>query len=337
MGDNSEAQNRNPTPAVGILANEMFDDRRILYVEGDLASCLEPFVSESERFSYGSWLGDANVKFLEMGGAQVVPISPYQSDSFYKYVFDNTNGLYIPGNIFSDEVTRITNLFMEWSRESSADGNVFPIWGPFFSLTKFWPKVLSKNPMLSSPALITKGPDWEESKFVQFLSEEMREQIQKEHCTQGDSSELKRVTEEVFYQSGLGTMFKYVAGMIGENNEKYVSMLENDELGWYQLNFQPEKPSNVQDPSAEVICSELSIRFSFECAMFFVDQTRRNSHRLDDLSLLIYKEKKIHTRFPHYIRENSLVRIVVPYDQWYSAVYILPKTLKYTKDTYIFE
>ena len=106
-------------------------------------------------------------------------------------------------------------------------------------------------------------------------------------------------------------------------------MIENEKYDWYQFQFHPEKTSYLQDPAANIIFTDLAVRFSFECAMFFIDQARKNTHRLDDLSLLIYKEKRIHLSK---VQENSSI----PLDQSYSSVYLLRTQLLYNKDNFIF-
>lgn len=161
-----------------------------------------------------------------MGGAQVVPISLHQSQLFYKHVFENINGLYIPVDIFSDELSRIIDYFMQWSKEAAAQGDRFPIWGPFWTLTKLWAKIFCKNLMGSDSVVITKGTNWNESKFVQSLSEDMKLQIQQKYCTQGDNSVFRRLTEKGYYASELGRVFKYVFGMVGKNNEKLVYLFK---------------------------------------------------------------------------------------------------------------
>ena len=47
--------------------------------------------------NYTSYIAASYVKFVESGGARVVPILIDQSDDYYQMIFSSTNGLLIPG------------------------------------------------------------------------------------------------------------------------------------------------------------------------------------------------------------------------------------------------
>ena len=65
------------------------------------------------------------------------------------------------------------------------------------------------------------------------------------------------------------------------------SFLEHG-CGWFLIQFHPEKSGNIFVPFSNALHSDLSIRFAFECAMFFVGECRKNSHVLVDDSILLY-------------------------------------------------
>ena len=111
-------------------------------------------------------------------------------------------------------------------------------------------------------------------------------------------------------------------------------MLENDKLGWYQLNFHPEKSSHLQDNEID---TDLSDRFSIECVNFLIDQTRKNLHRLKDLSLLINKEKRTRVTETNVFCQVTLEEYwdqcaSTPHDKWYSSLFILKHDLDFTKE-----
>lgn len=44
------------------------------------------------------YIAASYVKFVEMGGARVVPVFDRQNDDYYDYLFSRLNGFLIPGN-----------------------------------------------------------------------------------------------------------------------------------------------------------------------------------------------------------------------------------------------
>ena len=47
--------------------------------------------------SYKSYIAASYVKFVESGGARVVPVLIDQPDEYYQMIFNSTNGLVLPG------------------------------------------------------------------------------------------------------------------------------------------------------------------------------------------------------------------------------------------------
>ena len=72
---------RNERPIVGILAQDL--DENVLDSFGNI--------------KYTSYIRAQYVKFIESGGARVVPVLINQSNDYYHIIFRSTNGLIIPG------------------------------------------------------------------------------------------------------------------------------------------------------------------------------------------------------------------------------------------------
>ena len=73
--------NHNNRPIIGILSQDLTDD----------------LAAKEEGSSYSSYIAASYVKFVESGGARVVPVFVNQSDWYYDMIFKDTNGLLIPG------------------------------------------------------------------------------------------------------------------------------------------------------------------------------------------------------------------------------------------------
>ena len=75
----------NGRPIIGILAQDIQDD-----LTGSLANV-----------PYTSYISASYVKFVESGGARVVPILINQPDEYYEMIFQSINGMMIPGGVAS--------------------------------------------------------------------------------------------------------------------------------------------------------------------------------------------------------------------------------------------
>ena len=72
---------RNERPIIGILSQDLSSEDR----------------ASINNSNYTSYIAASYVKFVESGGARVVPILINQPDDYYQMIFSSTNGLLIPG------------------------------------------------------------------------------------------------------------------------------------------------------------------------------------------------------------------------------------------------
>ena len=73
-----EQQELNNRPIIGILAQEC-----------------QPYFPE--EICSTSYIAASYVKYIESGGARVVPVLIDQPEEYYQFIFNSTNGLLIPG------------------------------------------------------------------------------------------------------------------------------------------------------------------------------------------------------------------------------------------------
>ena len=96
---------RNERPIIGVLAQD-----------------IDSISSAMKGRNYNSYISASYVKFLESGGARVVPILIDQPDEYYQMIFDSINGMLIPGGAvdfdnsgkhdFTDQGTALQCLFI---------------------------------------------------------------------------------------------------------------------------------------------------------------------------------------------------------------------------------
>ncbi|KAK2861608.1 hypothetical protein Q5P01_001141 [Channa striata] len=102
----------NYRPIVGVLAQE---------------------IRESDLTPNGStYIPASYVKFLEGGGARVVPIRIYDTEENYAKTFNSINGLVLPGgdvDLTKSKSTRVARIFYDLAIKANDAGDYFPIWG----------------------------------------------------------------------------------------------------------------------------------------------------------------------------------------------------------------
>jgi len=82
--------------------------------------------------TYLCYVAASYVKYLECAGARVVPILLEQSENYYEKIFENINGLLLPGGgacLKTSNWAKIATKFMIWSKKEADLGGYFPIWG----------------------------------------------------------------------------------------------------------------------------------------------------------------------------------------------------------------
>lgn len=107
----------NQRPIIGIYTQSDEDD--------------EPRVTSSAAFQ--TYIAASYVKFVEMSGAQVVPILAYSSQSQIASLLPKLNGVLFPGGGVEFDIknrwTSNANYIFQYAIRQNDAGNVFPIWG----------------------------------------------------------------------------------------------------------------------------------------------------------------------------------------------------------------
>ena len=107
----------NQRPIIGIYTQENEDDPP----RGNSNDLFQTFISASY------------VKWVEMSGAQVVPIFAYSNQSDIAALLPKLNGVLFPGGDLDFDIknrwTSNAYFIFKWAIEQNDKGNIFPIWG----------------------------------------------------------------------------------------------------------------------------------------------------------------------------------------------------------------
>ena len=85
--------------------------------------------SHNETHSY---IAASYIKYLESAGARVIPVPTNRDENFYEKVFQNINGVLLPGggvDLVKSDYAKLSRYFLMKSVTENAVGHYFPIWG----------------------------------------------------------------------------------------------------------------------------------------------------------------------------------------------------------------
>jgi len=283
---------RNNRPIIGILSQELDEDIDRKLPKGH---------------NYTSYIAASYVKWVESGGARVVPIIIGKPKSYYEKLFAGLNGLLIPGG--SAPLTgpggyaEVGDWFFEMAKKANDDGDYFPIWGTcngFELLT-----VLSVSDDQSrltdcysedqALPLHLRGT-WRQSRIYGQAPKHIIRDLTKERVT---------INFHHFCLSPTNfTKFKmnHFWNALSVNRDfydlEYISTIEAKNYPFIGVQFHPEK--NIFEwthKEANIPHSRAAVDVASYMSKFFIDMSRQSQHQFADDGELynIYNYNAIHS------------------------------------------
>ena len=112
----------NQRPIIGVFTQSDEDD--------------EPKLGSGATFQ--TYIAASYIKFVEMSGAQVVPIFAYSNQSEIAALLPKLNGVLFPGGGVEFDInnrwTSNANYILQYAIQQNDKGNVFPVWGTCLGL-----------------------------------------------------------------------------------------------------------------------------------------------------------------------------------------------------------
>ncbi|KAM8823687.1 gamma-glutamyl hydrolase [Spinachia spinachia] len=274
---------RNDSPVIGILAQEIH-------------------VPKPNQTAY---VAASYVKFLESGGARVVPVMLHQTLQAYKRVFNSINGILLPGgrsSLISSAFQRASQIFYELAIEANNRGDYFPLWGTclgfeqLFYLTSFKTRLSRTNTSgVTLPLSFT--DEGRGSRMLKGFPAELRDAPASEPLTEhshkfGLALSTHNANEEL-------KRFYKVISTNTDGRTEFVSTFEAYDYPIYGTQWHPEKNA-YEWRKPYVPHSPLAIRTTFFMAEFFVNEARKSFHRFrseeEERRALIYNYSPVYTR-----------------------------------------
>ena len=90
------------------------------------------FTQTYEHAEGKSYIAASYVKFIEMSGAQVVPIFSFSETSEIKEILEKVNGVLFPGGAMEFSIenqwTKNADYILKYAKEENDQGRPFPLW-----------------------------------------------------------------------------------------------------------------------------------------------------------------------------------------------------------------
>ena len=232
-----------------------------------------------------SFIPASYVKWLESGGARVLPIPFDANQTEITASFEAANGLLLTGgntSIFGTPYATTVHMLLDLAVNSSRMGNPFPVWGTcqgFEELVVYFGgnQVLDDvdAEALFLPLEFSAGA--EQSPVLGQMSPTLLHQVANNNLTVNLHNKALLV-DRFMASDKLQSAFQLLATNEDRSGKRFVSLIAGRELPFFGSQFHPEKNSFEWDQSWDSdilqIHSVDAGVFSHQLSAFFVNQTR---------------------------------------------------------------
>uniref|UniRef100_A0A7G3ACW2 folate gamma-glutamyl hydrolase n=1 Tax=Lutzomyia longipalpis TaxID=7200 RepID=A0A7G3ACW2_LUTLO len=259
----------NENPIIGILAQEMS-------------------YSLENRYPgmYKSFIAASYVKFVEGGGARVVPIWIDKPREYYEDIMMKINGILFPGgatwfnqtNGYSEAAEHIYAIAVDLNDR----GEYFPLWGTclgFELLTYLSANSREHRAHCSSqkqPLPLDFMPDFRSSRMFAKAPESIIEILANDPVTPNFHQFC--VTQENLTDYGIADQWRVMSDNKDWNGFTFLSTIEHTKYPFYGIQFHPEKNLYEWIYNNNISHTPEAILAAQYFAQFFVDETRRSDH-----------------------------------------------------------
>ncbi|XP_074649016.1 gamma-glutamyl hydrolase-like isoform X3 [Tubulanus polymorphus] len=243
--------------------------------------------TDKSNWKHGdSYIPASYVKYLQMAGANVVPIKINQPMEYYEKLFSYLNGILYPGgavDIVNSGYARIGQIFFKLAVQARKKGDYFPMWGTCLGFELFTALAVGKNVLKAAhasnyaiPLNISKGATTESRMFSHLPSDVLRI-LQKEAVT-ANFHHWALLPETYKQYPQLHDFFRVLSTNYDRKGVEFISTMEAISYPFYGTQWHPEK--NVYDWNGKHTSPHTpnAIRIAQYFADFFVNEARKSNH-----------------------------------------------------------
>lgn len=256
----------NERPIVGVLAQEMYDEVNETYIAA----------------SY--------VKFVEAGGARVVPIQLGKPNVTYPELYKSINGALFPGGSVSITDSRFATIgkqIFDYAIEANDKGDHFPIWATCLGFEMLATFLVPGHDILTNcsahdialPLNFTE--DATKGRLFGDLPQDVYQALVNKNVTANYHS--KCLTPETVASSGLDQLINVLSTNFDTNGLEFVSTFEVIKYPFYGVQWHPEKaPWEWNTDEKNIPHSPDAIRVTQYFASFLANEARQSLHKYEN-------------------------------------------------------
>ncbi|XP_017322561.1 gamma-glutamyl hydrolase [Ictalurus punctatus] len=276
----------NDRPLIGILAQE---------------------VTDSELRPYGAtYIPSSYVKYIESGGAQVIPIRLNLTREEHEKLFQSINGLVFIGgavNLETSLFAHTAGIYFRLALKANDEGDYFPIWGTCLGFQLLTVQVAGENLLsktmadnVSMPLNLTS--EAQSSRMFASFPPELVKALSEEPVT--GNFHHYGVTEQVFVgNKKLSSFFTILSTNKAENGVVFVSTMEGKKYPFYGVQWHPEVNCFQWNSHYSFPHSKNAVHVSSLLSQLLANEGRRSSHHFSQLEeerrALIYNYNPVYT------------------------------------------
>jgi len=242
---------------------------------------------KSEQYVAASY-----VKWLESMGARTIPLLHDADDSVVDSIFQQVNGVLLPGGSDQD-ITRGIKRLWDLAVDANLNGDRFPVFGTCLGFeymvamaSEGGKNILESNydaENISLPLIFT-----EDVLSSQLFSDAHIQQIAATQNVTMNNHQRGITPNSFTSDSLLSSMFKIISTNTDRQGKPFVSTIEANDLAlfpFYGVQWHPEKNNfeyglvaNTNIPYEKINHSADAIDVSIEMSRIFVNEARKNKH-----------------------------------------------------------
>jgi len=234
-----------------------------------------------------SYIAASYVKYLESGGARVVPIFHNGNASYWKTMFDSINGVLFPGGDVSLDYStywEVGSFFYNQSIIAYQKGDIFPIVGHCLGfellciLTSQDVHILSQRILdgVSIPLNLTSA--YKTSRWLGKASSNLIDILSTKPVTLNNHN-FGLAPQTYYSNSKLNSFYTVLATNFDKYGNEFISQFEANNYPIYGAQWHAEKPQFEWDSIEDINHSGDAIMAMQYFANYFVDQARLSQHK----------------------------------------------------------
>jgi len=244
-----------------------------------------PKVKDSDFYIAASY-----IKYLEMAGAQTVPILPTYSEKKKKELLSKINGVLFPGGaapLNDSGYFKTAALVFKVARKLNDAGVYFPLWGTclgFETLHALTAQedVISKVDAENYTVPLNLTKDAFKSRMFQNMDKELLQSLMFEDVALNMHN--MGVRPSVYSTNkNLNVMFRVLSTNHDRQGKEFVSTVEGISYPFYGTQWHPEKNIFEWTKEEAINHSPNAIGIAQYLSYFFVNEARQNGHHFEDL------------------------------------------------------